>query len=205
MDGPSNKDSSSESIHKLLETTLLDTENIQRKGRKAEEQSTAIKAFQQSSKMTSPIVTTTQQMRLQPPSITAPVNIGNIPTGSGRPISQPSCFPSSGVSQVTLTQSMPNPIVSDNQFQTDSSANLNFGVLAQQNVTQVSLTDYTRYTDNFSPTCASTNITSQIQSVSSDESIRSHRGGQSRNETYLDRLDANFKRYQRQDESYTFL
>src|SRR6266576_2897632 len=155
MDGPSNQDTSSESVHKLLETTLLDTERIQRKGRKAGEQSAAIKAFQQSSEMTSPIETTTQQMRVQTPNVTASVNM---PFSSDRQMSQPSCFPNSGVSQVTLTQSIPNPIISNTQFQTDSSANLNFGVLAQQGVSQVS---NIRCTDNFSPACASTYVLSQ--------------------------------------------
>src|SRR6266576_4728869 len=155
MDGPSNQDTSSESVHKLLETTLLDTERIQRKGRKAGEQSAAIKAFQESSEMTSPIETTTQQMRVQQPFVTTSVNM---PFSSDRQISQPSCFPNSGLSQVTLTQSIPNSIVSNTQFQTDSSANLNFGVLAQQGVSQVS---HIQCTDNFSPACASTYVLSQ--------------------------------------------
>src|SRR6266576_2775197 len=110
MDGPSSKDSSSESVHELLETTLLDTERIQRKGRKACEQSAAIKAFQQSSEMTSPIATTTQQTISQPPGISAPICTTNISTCISGPVGQPSCFPNSGVSQVTLTQSFPNTI-----------------------------------------------------------------------------------------------
>src|SRR6266576_1580449 len=163
MDGPSSKDSSSESVHELLETTLLDTERIQRKGRKACEQSAAIKAFQQSSEMTSPIATTTQQTMSQPPGISAPICTTNISTCISGPIGQPSCFPNSGVSQVTLTQSFPNTITSDVQFQPGSSANVNSNVLVQQHVTQASLIDCTRYSDNFSPNVASTYMSSQSQ------------------------------------------
>src|SRR6266576_4638187 len=144
MDGPSSKDSSSESIHELLETTLLDTERIQRKGRNDYEQSAAIRAFQQSSEMTSPIATTTQQTISQPPGISAPICATNISTCVSGPIGQPSCFPNSGVSQVTLTQSFPNTITSDVQFQPGSSSKLSSYVLVQEHGPQASVIDCTR-------------------------------------------------------------